>query len=316
MSLERALELAERGRGTTHPNPVVGAVVARHGEVVGEGWHEKAGGPHAEVVALEAAGDQARGATVYVTLEPCAHRGRTPPCADALVAAGVARVVAGSRDPDPRTDGRGLAQLREAGIDVEVAEGELGLRARVQNEAWRTWVRLGRPFVTFKAAVTLDGRVTVPGRQWISGEQSRRLVHELRAASDAVAVGMGTVRADRPLLTARDVEAPRQPRRLAFGRGPLPDGVELELLERPLEDELSLLGAQGVQSLLLEGGPTLAAAFLRADLVDKVVLFVAPVLAGDGLPLLSEAAAPLRLSGLGAEAIGEDVLLTAYVHEP
>ena len=316
MSLERALELAERGRGTTRPNPVVGAVVVRGDEVVGEGWHERAGGPHAEVVALEAAGERARGATLYVTLEPCAHHGRTPPCADAIAAAGVARVVAAVGDPDPRADGRGFERLRDAGVRVELAGGELEWRARVQNEAYRTWTRLGRPFVIYKVATTLDGRVTVPGSQWVSGEASRRCVHELRAHVDAVAVGMGTVRSDRPQLTARDVGAIRQPRRLAFGRGPLPDGVDLELRTGVLTDELRALAGDGVQSLLLEGGPTLAGAFVRADLVDKVLLFVAPVLAGSGPSLLSGVEAPVRLSRFGAEHVGEDLLLTAYVHEP
>jgi diaminohydroxyphosphoribosylaminopyrimidine deaminase/5-amino-6-(5-phosphoribosylamino)uracil reductase len=316
VSLERALELAERGRGTTHPNPVVGAVLVRHGQVVGEGWHERQGGPHAEAVALEAAGERARGATLYVTLEPCAHHGRTPPCADAVVAAGVAHVVVGAADPDPRTDGQGLARLREAGIEVEVADGKLGRRARVQNEAWRTWVALGRPFVTFKAAVTLDGRVTVPGSRWVSGEESRRRVHELRAASDAVAVGMGTVRADRPQLTARGVDAPKQPRRLAFGRGPLPPDVGLELRSGPLAEELQRLGEEGVQSLLLEGGPTLATSFLREDLVDKLVLFVAPTVAGEGPTLLAGPVGPISVYGVESRSSGVDLLLTAYVHEP
>jgi diaminohydroxyphosphoribosylaminopyrimidine deaminase / 5-amino-6-(5-phosphoribosylamino)uracil reductase len=316
VSLERALELAERGRGTTHPNPVVGAVLVRDGEVVGEGWHERQGGPHAEIVALEQAGERARGATMFVTLEPCAHHGRTPPCSDAIVAAGVARVVVGAADPNPLTDGKGLARLREAGIEVEVAEGELARRARIQNEAWRTWMRLGRPFVTYKAAVTLDGRVTVPGERWVSGEESRRLVHELRAASDAVAVGMGTARADRPQLTARDVDAPSQPRRLVFGRGPLPPGLDLELRSGPLAVELEQLGAEGVQSLLLEGGPTLASSFLAEDLVDRVVLFVAPTLAGEGPALLSGPAGPVNVYGLTSRSSGDDLLLTAYVHEP
>ena len=310
---ERALDLAERGRGTTHPNPVVGAVVERDGEVVGEGWHERAGGPHAEIVALEQAGERARGATMYVTLEPCAHHGRTPPCADAVVAAGIARVVVGAADPDPRTDGRGIARLREAGVEVEVADDP---RARRQNEAWRTWAALGRPFVTLKIAATLDGRVAVPGSRWITGEESRRLVHELRAQTDAVAVGMGTVRADRPALTAREVGATRQPRRLAFGRGPLPEGSDLELVDEPLTEALQRLAAEEVQSLLLEGGPTLGAAFLREDLVDKVLLFVAPTVAGEGPTILTGPVGAVRLHDLTTSRHGDDVLFTAYVHEP
>jgi diaminohydroxyphosphoribosylaminopyrimidine deaminase / 5-amino-6-(5-phosphoribosylamino)uracil reductase len=315
VSLELALELAERGRGTTHPNPVVGAVVVRDGEVVGEGWHERAGGPHAEVVALEAAGERARGATLYVTIEPCTHYGRTPPCVDRVLAAGVARVVAGSPDPS-REAGGGLERLRAAGVEVELADGELGFRVRRQNEAWRTWASLRRPFVTYKVAVTLDGHVAVPGSRWVSGEASRWLVHELRAASDAVAVGMGTVRADAPSLTARDVDAARQPRRLAFGRGPLPEGSELELRSGPLEDELAVLAEEAVQSLLLEGGPTLATAFLDADLVDKLLVFVAPILGGSGARFVGELRDSRPLTRFEASRVGDDVLLSAYVHEP
>jgi diaminohydroxyphosphoribosylaminopyrimidine deaminase / 5-amino-6-(5-phosphoribosylamino)uracil reductase len=314
VSLERALELAERGRGTTHPNPVVGAVVVRDGTVVGEGWHERAGERHAEVAALEQAGRRARGATLYVTLEPCSHHGRTPPCVDAVVDAGIRRVVVGARDPTPGRDG--LERLRDAGVEAELDQGELAFRARSQNEAWRTWISQQRPFVTYKVATTLDGRVAVPGLRWVSGEESRRLVHGVRAASDAVAVGMGTVRADDPALTARGVAARSQPRRLAFGRGPLPEGSGLELRSGPLEAELPALASEGVQSLLLEGGPTLAASFMRARLVDKLLLFVAPVLAGTGARFLEELPEPVELRRLTSQAVGKDVLLTAYVHEP
>ena len=310
--LERALALAERGRATTRPNPVVGAVVVSNGEIVGEGWHERQGGPHAEVVALDAAGERARGATLYVTMEPCAHHGTTPPCTDTVLRAGVAKVVTGSLDPNPEAGG-GLELLRTQGVEVEHTGS---FEARAQNDAWRTWVALGRPFVTLKLAVTLDGRVTVPGSRWVSGEESRRLVHELRAASDAVAVGMGTVRTDDPQLTARGVDAPGQPRRLAFGAGPLPGASKLELLSGPLEEELLRLGGEGVQSLLLEGGPTLATACLEQGLVDKLLLFVAPVIAGAGPLLLGELSGPLPLYRLSSRPVGEDVLLAAYVHEP
>jgi diaminohydroxyphosphoribosylaminopyrimidine deaminase / 5-amino-6-(5-phosphoribosylamino)uracil reductase len=315
VSLERALELAERGRETTRPNPVVGAVVVRAGEVVGEGWHERKGGPHAEIAALEAAGERARGAVLYVTLEPCRAFGSTPPCTQAVLDAEVARVVAASLDPNPAAGG-GLEELRAAGVDVELADGDLALRARQQNEAWRTWISEGRPFVTYKAAITLDGRVTFPGSRWVTGEESRRRVHELRAASDAVAVGMRTVRADDPRLDARDVDATRQPRRLVFGSGPLPEGSELELLSEPLEDELARLAEQGVQSLLLEGGPTLATAFLHADLIDKLLLFVTPRLSGSGPRFLGDFERPIELSGLESEPVGGDLLLTAYIHPP
>ena len=294
----------------------MGAVLVRDGQVVGEGWHERAGGPHAEIEALAAAGERARGSTLYVTLEPCAHHGRTPPCADALVEAGVERVVAAVGDPNPRTDGAGFARLRAAGVEVELAGGELEWRARVQNEAFRVWVSAGRPFVVYKAAVSLDGRVTVPGSRWVSGEESRRRVHELRGQMDAVAVGMGTVRADDPQLTARGVEARRQPRRLAFGSGPLPEGSELELIQGPLDGALARLAEEGVQSLLLEGGPTLATAFLAAGLVDKLLLFVAPTISGAGPRFLGDLPEPLSLLHLSAGPVGADVLVTAYLREP
>jgi len=310
---ERALELAERGRGKVGDHPLVGAVVVADGEAVGEGWYEFDLVRHAEVAALEQAGEQARGATLYVTLEPCSHHGRTPPCADAVVAAGIARAVVGARDPNPLVDGRGLERLRAGGVEVELLDS---FEARRQNEAWRTWKSLGRPFVTYKAAVTMDGRVSVPGRRWVSGEESRRRVHELRAASDAVAVGMGTVRADTPRLDARGVGATRQPRRLAFGRGPLPDGSELELRGGPLAEELRALGADGVRSLLLEGGPTLATAFLAESLVDKLLVFVAPTLGGAGPRLVGDLAEPVTLSRLRATPVGPDLLLEAYVHDP
>jgi len=314
VSLERALELAERGRGKVeHTHPLVGAVVVRDGEVVGEGWYAGSGTSHAEAAALAVAGERARGATLYVTLEPCAHQGGTPPCADAVIAAGISRVVAGAQDPDPRVDGRGFERLREAGVEVELVDS---WEARLQNEAWRVWISRRRPFVTYKVAVTLDGRVTVPGSRWVSGEESRRRVHELRAGSDAVAVGMGTVRADEPALTAREVGAIRQPRRLAFGSWPLPEGSELELRSGELEEELRALAEEGVRTLLLEGGPTLATAFLAADLVDKLLLFVAPVVAGEGAGIVAALPEPIRLTRLSSEPVGEDVLLTAYVHEP
>ncbi len=314
MTIARAIELAENGRGTTYPNPLVGAVVVRDGEIVGEGWHARRGEPHAEVNALRAAGERARGATLYVTLEPCTHHGSTPPCVDAILEAGVERVVVGVRDPNPNVSGGGVERLRESGVDVEVVEGEPAWRARDLNAGYLSVYERGRPWVIFKAAVTLDGRMTVPGERWVTGEDSRRRVHELRGWVDAVAVGMGTVRADAPRLDARGVDAPKQPRRLALGRGPLPEGSELELRTGPPRDELGALAAEGVQTLLLEGGATLAASFFAADLVDKVLLFVAPTLAGAGPSLTLPA--PVKLKRLRAEQVGDDVLLEAYVHDP
>ena len=311
MSLERALDVAARAGGRGYPKPTVGAVLVSEGQVVGEGATDAAG-RHGEIAALAEAGERASGATLYVTMEPCAHHGTTPPCVDAIVAAGVAKVVAASLDPNPEAAG-GLERLHSAGVAVELDDR---FEARQQNEAWRRWVASGRPFVTYKAAVTLDGRVTVPGSRWVSGEESRRLVHELRAASDAVAVGMGTVRLENPRLDARDVPVTRQPRRLAIGSGPLPEGSELELRSGPLDEELHALATEGVQSLLLEGGPTLAGAFLRADLVDKLLLFVAPTLAGAGPGLLDRLELPREATRLTARPVGADLLLEGYLREP
>ncbi len=318
MSLDRALELAAAALGAAGPNPaypnpmVAAVVVAPDGVIAGEGVTESYGGRHGEIVALADAGERSRGATLYVTMEPCAHHGRTPPCADAIVAAGIARVVAGCRDPNVEAAG-GLERLNEAGIEVVLEDR---FEARRQNEAWRTWAALARPFVVYKVATTLDGRVTVPGERWVTGEASRRRVHELRARSDAVAVGMGTVRADSPRLDARDVPVPRQPRRLAFGRGPLPDGSTLELRSGALGDELAALAAEGVQSLVLEGGPTLATAFMEANLVDKLLVFVAPTLSGDGLRFLGDLPSPRPLLHLSTRPSAEDLLIEAYLREP
>jgi diaminohydroxyphosphoribosylaminopyrimidine deaminase/5-amino-6-(5-phosphoribosylamino)uracil reductase len=310
--MARALALAADAEGRAYPKPTVGAVVVREGEVVGEGVTE-AGGRHGEIVALDEAGERARGATLYVTLEPCAHHGTTPPCVERILADGISRVVIGARDPNPEAAG-GLERLVGAGVDVQLLDWPA---ARRQNEAWRVWVSKQRPFVIYKAAVTLDGRLVVPGERWVTGEESRRRVHELRASVDAVAVGMGTVRADAPSLDARGVETPRgQPRRLAFGSGPLTPGSELELRSGGLDQELAALAAEGVQSLLLEGGPTLAQSFLEADLVDQLLLFVAPVLAGGQGPVFApRLPSPRRLHLLQIEPVGDDVLLQAYVHE-
>jgi len=312
VTLARAIELARAERNRAYPKPTVGAVVVNGGEVVGEGATERAG-RHAEVVALAAAGERARNATLYVSLEPCNHHGTTPPCTDAILAAGIERVVFGARDPNPEAAG-GAERLRAEGVDVEFVDS---FDARAVNEYWRTWVAARRPFVIYKAAATLDGRVTIPGQRWVTGEEARRAVHELRADVDAVAVGGGTARADRPRLDARGVETPNgQPRRLVFSRGPLPDGLDLELRSGPLADELAALAAEGVQSLLLEGGPTLAAAFFAADLVDKLLLFVAPATAGAGATALPALPSPRTLGRLRARSVGADVLLEAYVHEP
>jgi len=312
VSLERALELAAAAAGRGYPNPTVGAVVVRpDGSIVGEGVSEPAGGPHAEATALDAAGEAARDGTLFVTMEPCAHHGRTPPCAERVLEAGVARVVAGCADPNPEAGG-GAERLRAAGVDVELLDLP---EAKRQNEAWRTWVSAGRPHVILKLAVSLDGRVAVPGRRWVTGAEARRRVHELRAAVDAVGVGMGTVRADAPRLDVRDAPVVRRPRRLAFGRGPLLEGSQLELRSGPLREELAALAGEGVQSLLLEGGPTLATAFLADGLVDRLLVFVAPVIAGAGPPMTGPLPEPLDLGEPELERVGVDVLLSWRLRE-
>jgi diaminohydroxyphosphoribosylaminopyrimidine deaminase / 5-amino-6-(5-phosphoribosylamino)uracil reductase len=311
VTLARAIELARDACQRAYPKPTVGAVVVRDGETVGEGVTE-AEGRHAEIVALEQAGERARGATMYVTLEPCAHHGTTPPCADAIIAAGVNKVVFGAPDPN-RVAAGGAERLHAAGVEADDADS---WEARTLDEAWRTWVSLERPFVIYKTAMTLDGSLAVAGERWVSGPASRRYVHALRAQVDAVAVGGGTARADRPRLDARDVPTPKgQPRRLAFSRGPLPNGLELELRTGALEDELRSLADEGTQSLLLEGGPTLAASFFRAGLVDKLLVFVAPTLAGAGPRLAASLPSSRTLSHLSARRIGGDVLLEAYVQQ-
>jgi diaminohydroxyphosphoribosylaminopyrimidine deaminase / 5-amino-6-(5-phosphoribosylamino)uracil reductase len=221
--LARAIELAQRGTGAVKPNPVVGAVIARDGEVLGEGWHERFGAAHAEVNAIEACGlADLEGATLYISLEPCCHQGKTPPCTEAIVQSGIRRVVVGSDDPTEKAAGRGLGILRDEGIDVVVASGELAGRARLLNQAFRKHARVGRPWVLFKSAMTLDGKVATRAgdSKWISGEDSRELAHQWRSEVDAVIVGIGTALADDPQLTARPeglpAEAERQPRRVVF----------------------------------------------------------------------------------------------------
>src|SRR3954469_16328358 len=218
LHLMRAIELAEQARGKTSPNPLVGAVLVKDGRVIGEGFHSAAGEPHAEREALAVASEDPAGATLYVSLEPCCHHGRTPPCTDAILEAGIVRVVVASDDPTEKAAGRGLGILRDDGVEVVVAGGELAARARLLNQPFRKHARTGRPYVLFKSAMTLDGKVATRtgDSKWISGEASRRLAHQWRAECDAVAVGIGTALADDPLLTARVDGVHRQPRRIVF----------------------------------------------------------------------------------------------------
>jgi diaminohydroxyphosphoribosylaminopyrimidine deaminase/5-amino-6-(5-phosphoribosylamino)uracil reductase len=311
--MRRALDLAQRGWGQTAPNPMVGAVVVRDGTIVGEGYHARYGEAHAEVAALRAAGELARGSTVYITLEPCAHHGKTPPCVDALIAAGVARVVIAARDPNPDASG-GLDRLSAAGI--QVATGIEESQARELNAPFFHAFASRRPWVMLKLAVSIDAAIAdAAGRsQWITGPRSRRVVHHLRAGSDAVAVGLGTLLADDPSLTVRDAPAPRTPpRRVIFdrhARTPLdarvvrtardvptiivaesPDpararaleGAGIQIVSAPtVEAALEQLAREGVRSLLVEGGARLAGTLLEHALVHRLIIFQAPVLLGAG----------------------------------
>ena len=315
--LERALGLAERGRGLTSPNPLVGAVVVAGGRILGEGFHEGPGLPHAEIVALEEAGEGTRRATLYTTLEPCDHFGRTPPCTRAIARAGVARVVCAMGDPNPVVDGRGFAALEAAGIEVRA--GVLAQDAMRLNEAYVKHVRTGLPFVTWKMAASLDGKVAARDgtSRWITGEAARADVHRLRAAADAILVGAGTALVDDPSLTVRDPRYKGRPpfRVLVDARGRVPETGDLfdasaptmvattslaprerreawrargaEVVEYepegggvPLTQLLSDLGKRDIQGVLLEGGPTLAWSMVEDRAVDKVVVYLAPKLIG------------------------------------
>lgn len=354
-AMRRAIALAARALGATSPNPVVGCVILdAGGQRAGEGFHQRAGGPHAEIHALLAAGDRARGGTAYVTLEPCDHTGRTGPCSQALVEAGIARVVYAVGDPDPGATG-GAGTLRAAGVRVE--EGLLAEEAEAGNAAWLTSVRLGRPHVLWKYAATLDGRIAAADAtsRWITSAESRADVHRLRAEADAVVVGSGTARADDPHLAVRDADGAVQPLRVVVdteatavrpgarvldgaaptliavaddadtthlkaagpGDGPV-DVVRLPRAERGLSVPalLAELHARGVRSVLLEGGPTLAGAFVAAGAVDKVVGYLAPVVLGAGPAALGDAgittiARALRLRMTGTDRVGPDLRITA-----
>ena len=337
--LRRALELAELGRGKVSPNPLVGAVIVRDGEVVGEGFHAELGDLHAERAALadcRERGKDPEGATMYVTLEPCAHQGRQPPCTEAILEAGIGRVVIASEDPSEKASGRGPGMLRDGEVNVEFAAGEEATAARLLNQPFRKHARTGLPLVTLKMAMSLDGQTeTPPGESpWISSDESQKLVHRWRAESDAIAVGIGTVLADDPLLTARIPDA-RQPVRVVFDRRarlPLDSqlidtldqspvlvvagqdaesartaalreaGAEVLIADR-IDSALSELGRRGITSLFLEGGRMLATAFAEAGEIDEARVFVAPVLLGGGK----------RVSAVDPNA--EDTLITTRFKE-
>lgn len=356
--MARAIELARRGEGRTAPNPPVGAVLVRDGAIVGEGWHPAAGEPHAEIFALRAAGESARGADLYVTLEPCCHQGRTGPCTAALVAAGVRRVCYGVVDPNPRVAGQGVEFLKSAGIAVTA--GPLVNECRRLIAPFAKHVTTGRPYVILKAAMTIDGQLATSSGEsrWISGEASRELVHRWRDRVDGILTGSGTVLTDNPQLTVRLPEGGRNPARIvldsqlktsptariysaeAAGRRLLmtaadPDsarheafigqGVEVVTVPRcgghlDLSAVMTALGGYGLQCLLVEGGGGLNGALLRAGLVDRVMLFMAPLLLGgsNGKPLFAgngvvRLADALRLNDLQVSRVGEDLLLEGEV---
>jgi diaminohydroxyphosphoribosylaminopyrimidine deaminase/5-amino-6-(5-phosphoribosylamino)uracil reductase len=363
LHLARAVELAERGRGHVSPNPLVGAVIARDGEILAEGWHTGFGKPHAEREAIAAAGDaDLTGATLYVSLEPCAHHGKTPPCTEAIIEAGIRRVVVASDDPSEKASGRGLGILRDEGIEIELGDGETAAHARYINQAFRKHARTGRPWILFKSAMSLDGKVATQAgdSKWISGEDSRLVSHHWRAECDAVAVGIGTALTDDPLLTSRVDAVARQPRRIVFdaeARLPVTSQLVASAAETPVilicsraasrthtqslvsagvdvvtvsgENEsarvaaaLDELGARDIQSLLVEGGPHLAGAFLDAGEVDELRVFIAPIIAGgrqarpavegEGVATIAEAA---RAMATEVERIEDDVLVTARLRE-
>jgi diaminohydroxyphosphoribosylaminopyrimidine deaminase/5-amino-6-(5-phosphoribosylamino)uracil reductase len=271
-----ALTEAEKGRGRTHPNPMVGAVVARGGRVISVGHHRKAGLPHAEVEALRAAGARARGADLFVTLEPCDHHGRTPPCSLAILEAGVKRVFYGTRDPNPKAKG-GAKHLKRAGVEVAQLMRE---ECDAANEQWIKFITTGMPWIVLKAAVTLDGKLaTASGdSKWISSEASRKLVHRWRNQLDAVLVGSGTVRADDPRLTVRGIRGGRDPVRVVLGSARLRNGALN--LQGPLRLVLRELARQGITSVLVEGGASVHGEFLKSGLWDELRLFIAPKFAG------------------------------------
>jgi diaminohydroxyphosphoribosylaminopyrimidine deaminase / 5-amino-6-(5-phosphoribosylamino)uracil reductase len=318
--LTRTIELACRARGHTSPNPLVGAIVARGEHTLGEGYHSRAGEPHAERAALAACTESPEGATMYVSLEPCCHEGRTPPCTEAIVGAGISRVVVASDDPSDKAAGRGLGILRDEGVEVDSVDGEIAAAARLINQPFRKHARTGRPQVVFKSAMTLDGKVATRSgdSQWISGESSRARAHRWRAECDAVAVGIHTATHDDPLLTARVEGVARQPRRVVFdseaslsldsqlvrSAAEVPvilicsraaartsadalrnAGVDVIVAQGAneaarVQSALDELGARDIQSVLLEGGPHLAGTFLEAGEIDEVRMFIAPMLLG------------------------------------
>ncbi len=347
--MKRALELAERGAGYTSPNPLVGCLIVKDGKIVGEGYHKRAGGPHAEINALRSAGGLARGATMYVTLEPCSHYGKTPPCTDAIIKEGIARVVIATKDPNPIVNGRGIKKIKEAGIEVEV--GIMEMEARRMNEAYEKFIRTKTPFVLVKAAVSVDGRMAAPdgSSKWISSEKAREVVHELRGRVDAVMVGVETIIKDDPELTCRT--GGRNPKRIVVdsmlripsrakvldnqaetiiattSNAPVRRIEELEKRAKVLVIEergglvslralLKVLGAEGISSVMVEGGGRLIGSAIDEGVVDKFMFFISPKIIGGGRGIERKAVESLedavRLERVEMREVGEDFLLIGY----
>ena len=351
--MKRALRLAEKARGMTSPNPLVGAVIVRNGKIIAEDYHKKAGELHAEALALQKAGDKAKGATLYVTLEPCCHaEKRTPPCCPLIVGHGIKKVVVAMRDPNPKVSGRGLDELRRRGITV--VEGVLRDKAERLNEAYCKYIKTKRPFVILKAAMTLDGRIAAPDGEsrWITGEKARRVVHQLRCGVDAVMTAIGTVRADNPELTSR-IRCPRQPVRIIID--PALDtpsdykvcnvppqtifvtrkgndekkntlrakGIQFIEFEGSRVDPAWLmdrLGSMGIVSVMIEAGSSFNAGALKAGIVDKVIFFIAPkIICGKAsIPVVGGDSFMklddcIRLSDISVRMVGEDVMVTGYI---
>src|SRR5918994_901608 len=335
--LLRAIELAGRARGQTSPNPIVGAVIVKSGRVIGEGVTQPPGEAHAERMALDDCAEDPAGATMYISLEPCCHTGRTPPCTEAIVEAGIARVVIASDDPTSKAAGRGPGILRDEGVEVNFVDGEISATARMLNQPFRKHARVGRPLVVFKSAMTLDGKVATRtgDSQWISGEASRARAHRWRAESDAVAVGIGTALVDDPRLTARIQGVADVPLIVVCSRAASRTSVQalesagVDVIVATGENEgarvqhaLDELGAREIQSLLLEGGPHLAGAFLEAEEIDEARIFLAPLMLGgakartavEGIGFGEIAAAPRPLA-IETERIDDDVLFVARFKE-
>ena len=346
--MKEAIALARQGLGRTAPNPPVGALVVKDGYIIGKGFHPKAGMPHAEVYALESAGEEARGATLYVTLEPCDHIGRTPPCTQTVIKAGISRVVVGCVDPNPKVSGKGIERLRSSGIGVEI--GVCKDEARELIAWYSTWLREKRPYVILKAAITLDGRIAASNgdSRWISSPESRALVHELRNHADGVLVGISTVRHDDPMLTCR-IEGGRDPLRIVLdagfeapveakclGEGSLlftakhqysrPEiagkGTEVVMIDAdasgmlPWDQVLSHLGTMGLHAIMVEGGSGVYTSLLRSGFIDKLMIFIAPKILGGGIPLVDmgpteSIAQSLNLLITGMKRIGADILVEA-----